>query len=562
MKKTKNIISRTGKCLLVFGILFSQLSFPLNVLADELAKEEFNQKEDIQPESITKIDNTYQETTEIEDTQLVETNPENKEEEKQQEENDEIPSEDNSEEEKPSSLSFTIELIEDACIIKNTLNTTISIQELKQSLENIIKVTDGTGNEITDETTLLHSGEQIIITNEEQVETTYTLVIFGDYDDNGMINVEDQQILLNILKSNVEEDILMEIMPLLDLNQDNKFNILDVTYPIFTENTWENTNTANDNLENYLISSNEEVYLGEEMEVNYFIEGFQLDTLVGIQGILNYNKELLELTKIQVNGIEENILELENGMFAYLLANYHQDGALITFKFKALAVGTPIVSLDNIIASIGGTSAKLDVSKVSTSFNALEYGKGGDEEENNSYNNTQVSQPTISTTTTNLSEVETTTTTVVTQVATTKTIALSSDNYMKSLVIKGHDINFDKNTYEYSITVKNSVSSLDLTVTLNNELATYYVEGNKDFKVGENTVNIVVKAEDGSTRTYSIKVNKEKKESNNTKNNDKEEQKENSSSKTVIIILIILVIIGLIYVIFKDDEEDKKESRK
>jgi len=36
MKKIADMMSKTGKWLLVFGFIFSQLSFPLEVLADEL----------------------------------------------------------------------------------------------------------------------------------------------------------------------------------------------------------------------------------------------------------------------------------------------------------------------------------------------------------------------------------------------------------------------------------------------------------------------------------------------------------------------------------------------
>ena len=70
--------------------------------------------------------------------------------------------------------------------------------------------------------------------------------------------------------------------------------------------------------------------------------------------------------------------------------------------------------------------------------------------------------------------------------------------------------------------------------------------------MGNNLVSIIVTAEDGSSRTYTINV--EKKGSNTKKSvNDKI----SNSSRIVIIILIVLIIIGLIYVIFKDDEEDK-----
>ncbi|MCI6265394.1 MAG: cadherin-like beta sandwich domain-containing protein [Erysipelotrichaceae bacterium] len=549
MKTTKNLISKAGKCLLVFGILFSQLSFPLSVLADEIS----NEKEG----NVTETTKIQQQTTDIISNETNEENNKTKNNEIEVTK-EEVQTEEELPEAKEEEINFTVELESDACIIRNKLNTTITLKELKQVLENIVKVTDEDDNEI-EETEILHSGDQVTILDENQTEVEYFLVIFGDYDDDGMITEEDQQILLNILKTNLTDEELTEILSFLDLNQDEKFNILDVTYPIFTENTWENQTEATDELENYLKASEETVYVGEEIEVNYIIEGFNIDTLAGIEGTLNYNKELLELTNIKVNGVEENILELDHDYFAYLLEDYNQDGVLITLTFKALAIGNPNVEIENIMASIGGAQAKIDFDKASTIFEIAEYGKGGDEEETKEEN--QIPQPTTpKTEQTKDSEPTTTTTTNLTPtpVATVKKVALSSDNYIKSLTIKGYKIDFDKNTYEYSINVKNSVSSLDLDIVLNSDLATYTVEGNQNFKVGENTVNIIVKAEDGSTKTYSIKVNKEKKEDNT----EEEEQEESSSSKTVIIILIILVIIGLIYVIFKDDEEDNKESKK
>ena len=88
-------------------------------------------------------------------------------------------------------------------------------------------------------------------------------------------------------------------------------------------------------------------------------------------------------------------------------------------------------------------------------------------------------------------------------------------------------------------------------MVLNSSSASYEISGNQNFKVGANTVTIKVTAEDGTERTYTLKVTRQKAKT-------EEEQEEKKSSKTIIIILIILVIIGLIYVIFKDDEEDEE----
>ena len=44
MRKATDIMSKTGKWLLVFGFIFSQLSFPLEVLADEVITTENNEQ--------------------------------------------------------------------------------------------------------------------------------------------------------------------------------------------------------------------------------------------------------------------------------------------------------------------------------------------------------------------------------------------------------------------------------------------------------------------------------------------------------------------------------------
>lgn len=78
-----------------------------------------------------------------------------------------------------------------------------------------------------------------------------------------------------------------------------------------------------------------------------------------------------------------------------------------------------------------------------------------------------------------------------------------------------------------------------------------------------------VKTNNDTTDTYSEDKEVEEKSSTTKKDkkkdsDDEEETEKGSVSKTIIIILIILVIIGLIYVIFKDDEEEtvqKTESK-
>lgn len=125
----------------------------------------------------------------------------------------------------------------------------------------------------------------------------------------------------------------------------------------------------------------------------------------------------------------------------------------------------------------------------------------------------------------------------------------SSNNYLKNLNIKDYDLNFDKNTLEYTIKVKSDVKSLEITAIPDDYRSRVEISGNENFKEGENTVIIKVTAENGDVKEYKLLVGKAAKEAI-------EEETEDSSKteKIIIIILIILVVLGLLYLIFKKDD--------
>lgn len=77
---------------------------------------------------------------------------------------------------------------------------------------------------------------------------------------------------------------------------------------------------------------------------------------------------------------------------------------------------------------------------------------------------------------------------------------------IKALVIANGEINFKKDVLEYDITVGNDVTKLDLDITLESGSSKYTVKGNKDFKEGENFVEIVVSPKSGKETIYKIKV--------------------------------------------------------
>ncbi|MBR1416801.1 MAG: cadherin-like beta sandwich domain-containing protein [Bacilli bacterium] len=82
----------------------------------------------------------------------------------------------------------------------------------------------------------------------------------------------------------------------------------------------------------------------------------------------------------------------------------------------------------------------------------------------------------------------------------------SNNNKLDSLSVDGYDIKFSSDTLEYSISVSNDVGTIDVTYKASDNNASVSLQGNKDLKVGENTVSVTVTAEDGSKRTYIINV--------------------------------------------------------
>lgn len=82
---------------------------------------------------------------------------------------------------------------------------------------------------------------------------------------------------------------------------------------------------------------------------------------------------------------------------------------------------------------------------------------------------------------------------------------ISNNNSIKSITIKNHSIDFKSNVYKY--TVKANEKELDLTITLDDENATYKIIGNSELKNGSE-VKIKVTAENGDEKTYTLVIKK------------------------------------------------------
>jgi len=92
------------------------------------------------------------------------------------------------------------------------------------------------------------------------------------------------------------------------------------------------------------------------------------------------------------------------------------------------------------------------------------------------------------------------------------TIIRSGDtnNYLEKLTVNGISVNnFDKEVLDYKYDLVGSVDSLDILAIPEVLTSTVEIVGNKDFKLGENIITILVTSKLGEEKEYVLKVNKQ-----------------------------------------------------
>ncbi len=597
MKTKNNVIQKFGKVLLVFCTLFSQLSFSLEVFADEVvdslsggevdtvSEETAMEDSDNLENEVIDANNSGSEEldTNLEDSDSSDTTiggdtvgeVENNDEEPTDDTTDgelvEEPGDDTTEEdptddpiedepiEEDPIVEDVFYIIEDGFILINgTFNSNLTVSMLKNAImsdvnysESIIVVSDA-DEELSDED---------IITNNMTLSidgVNYLIVVIGDFDNDGIVGESDIDALI--------EDILLTLD-----GEEEVFDVADVTYiaSAIRESNWITDEVILEDILSFETSvSSSNVLVGDTFEVSLIVNDFDKNYINGIEGIVGYDESLVELESISVlEDVYVKGSKNEEGKFVYLLNDYNSDGeALLTFTFRALSVGEDVeIKIEDIIMAMDGYYVEVldDTNYISTYVSVAPAGMGGDDPgtdvtdpEEPVDNDEQLSDDVTNVPDEEPVEVVNTVNTVDT-VTVVEDVALSDDNYISSLEIDGYDIDFDMYTYEYNISVGSDVDSLDLSIVLNDSSASYVVNGNSGFSEGSNTVEIVVTASDGTERTYTINVDKE---ASQDVSDDTEEEESSNISRTVIIILIVLVIIGLIYVIFKDDDDTDVKS--
>ena len=151
----------------------------------------------------------------------------------------------------------------------------------------------------------------------------------------------------------------------------------------------------------------------------------------------------------------------------------------------------------------------------------------------------------------------------------------TSSAYLQNLTIKDGVLSptFNPMTNDYSFKLTKDLKTLDIKTTTEDPSAKVEIKGNKDLKVGENTITITVTISDGENKqVYTIKVNKEKEEKKKTVKTTTVKKKKNNT--WLIILLSVLglgIIVGTFLIIFKkknkkkdnkDDKNNKNDNNK
>ena len=132
----------------------------------------------------------------------------------------------------------------------------------------------------------------------------------------------------------------------------------------------------------------------------------------------------------------------------------------------------------------------------------------------------------------------------------------SNNANLKNIELSEGKIEFNKDTLEYTINVKNEVDKIKVNSTLEDSKATVEGNGEYELKVGINEIKLSVKAEDGTVKEYKIKVIRDIKE----KTSRKKLETNYTNLIIVIIIDVVIILVTIITLIIIHKKRYKKET--
>ncbi len=126
----------------------------------------------------------------------------------------------------------------------------------------------------------------------------------------------------------------------------------------------------------------------------------------------------------------------------------------------------------------------------------------------------------------------------------------SNNNKIKEISIEGYSL-VKVNDNNYTLSVDNKVEKINIKASAEDAKATVTGTGEKTLKVGENTIEIVIKAEDGTENKITIKVTREEEKKvaptkHETKKDTKKDTSDNKKDLKINLLLIILFVLDIV----------------
>ncbi|MGM9881923.1 MAG: cadherin-like beta sandwich domain-containing protein [Bacilli bacterium] len=344
----------------------------------------------------------------------------------------------------------------------------IKISELADGVVNYgiaLEVYDENGNvlDLTDENVLsmeVKNGYKLRFVN--GAEAIYTVVVKGD---NTFDNVFDSNDMLPTIDNylNSEINMSMDMFSNNDEEENGKISFEDVMY--INELLKDNGNIQKEEEDNtdlslYLSDIPSEIFVGDTFKLSLVIKNSEInDYIDGINGIITTNDSLKVVDYTFNNKLIGKLNE--DGRFAFVGNALSEDGTVVmTVTFMAVMPGTGSVTVK------GETAKYLNIDKFDDMSKEINIVR-----------------------------------------------KISTNNYLASLnaSVGTFDIDFDKDVTVYTLTVPYNTESVILSGALDDIYSS--AEGLIEYKLTDDktTANIVVTAEDGSIRVYTVYIIKEAK---------------------------------------------------
>ena len=131
-----------------------------------------------------------------------------------------------------------------------------------------------------------------------------------------------------------------------------------------------------------------------------------------------------------------------------------------------------------------------------------------------------------------------------------------NNNTDVSISISGYVLSEEKGIYK--TTVPYDISEITIKATPKDEKTTITGDGVVQLETGENSITITATAEDGTTKTYNLKITREENSENNIIST---EQKDNDIAPVIIVLIVLLALaLGLIIALTLIIKKQKKQT--